>query len=347
YGMRLAARVGIHTGPVVIGEMGGGTKSEVLAVGDTTNIAARVESMAEPDSVLITAATHRLVAGLFVVDERGAEPLKGVAEPVPLYHVRQAAGIRGRLALAAARGLTPFTGREDERRFLMNRWKLAQDGEGQAVLIIGEAGIGKSRLVQQFRTELSGTPHSWFECAGSAFHQHSPFYVVSDLLQQAFAWRGEESTDVRLDGLATALQMAGLNPADTVPLVAPLLGLPVPPDRFPPPLLSPEQQRKKLLATVIAWTVLAARVQPTILVTEDLHWVDPSTLELLWLLVEQGAREPLFLLSTARPDFRSPWSMPAHHAELTLDRLDKRHVREMITRLMSQLVPPEPVVETL
>jgi predicted ATPase len=145
-------------------------------------------------------------------------------------HVRQAAGIRGRLALAAARGLTPFIGHEEERHVLMQRWALARGGKGQVVLITGEAGIGKSRLVQQFRAEVSGTPHSWFECAGSAYHQHSPSYVVSDLLQQAFAWQGEESAAARLDALATALQLAGLNPADTVPLVAPLLSLPVPPE---------------------------------------------------------------------------------------------------------------------
>jgi class 3 adenylate cyclase/predicted ATPase len=338
-GTRLAVRIGMDTGPVVIADGG-----EVF--GETANVAAHVQSVAEPDTVVITAATQRLVAGIFVVEDRGPQALKGVREPLTLYRVVQPSGVRSRLAVAAGR-LTPFVGREVELTTLLERWEQARDGEGQVVLITGEAGIGKSRLVHEFRTALSGTPHSWVEAAGSAYHQHSPFYVVSDLLRQAFAWQREESADVRLDALASALELAGLNPADSAPLVAPLLGLPVPPERFPPPLLSPEQQRKRLMATVVAWTVFAARAQPTILVTEDLHWVDPSTLELLGRLVEQGATAPLLLLCTARPDFRAPWPMRAHHAQLTLARLNQRDVREMIARLTPQLVPPEPVVETL
>src|SRR6266849_9691569 len=158
---KLAARIGIDSGAVVVGA-GAGKDADVF--GDTPNIAARVQGAAAPDTVLITADTHRLVSWLFVVEDRGAQALKGVDRPVQLYRVVQPSGVRGRLeAAAAARGLTPFVGREDELRLLMNRWERAINGEGQVALIIGEAGIGKSRLLQRFHEQIVGTPHTWIE----------------------------------------------------------------------------------------------------------------------------------------------------------------------------------------
>jgi hypothetical protein len=156
---KLAARVGIDSGAVVVGA-GPGKEADVF--GDTPNIAARVQTAAAPGTVMISADTHRLVSGLFVVEDRGAHALKGIDRPVQLYRVVQPSGVRGRLeAGAAARGLTPFVGREDELRLLMNRWEHALEGEGQVALILGEAGIGKSRLVQRFHEQIAGTPHTW------------------------------------------------------------------------------------------------------------------------------------------------------------------------------------------
>jgi class 3 adenylate cyclase len=344
HGVSLRVRVGMHTGPVVVGQ-GGGDAPDVF--GDTPNVAARVQAVTEPDTVFVTAATQRLVAGLFVVEQRGAPPLKGVPAPIALYRVLASSGMRGRLAASAAHGLTPFVGREQERRLLRDRWEQTQEGDGHVVLIAGEAGIGKSRLVQQFKRDLGGTPHTWLECACSPYHQHTPFYAAIDLMQQTFNWPADLPSESRLDTLAQALEGGGFVAAETVPIVAPLLGLPVPLERFAPLTLSPEQQRKKLIGTLVGWGIAAARVQPTVVAIEDLHWVDPSTLDFLMLLAEQGATAPLLVLLTARSEFRAPWPPRAHHAQVTLNRLSKTHVREMIAQVTAQLVPSGDMVETL
>ena len=221
---KLSARVGIDSGAVVVGA-GAGKDTDVF--GDTPNIAARVQSAAEPGTVVITDAMHRLVSGLFVVEDRGAQALKGIERPVQLYRVVQPSGVRGRFeAAAATRGLTPFVGREDELRLLMSRWERALEGEGQVALIVGEAGIGKSRMVQRFREQIAGTPHTWVEAAAGAFYQNTPFYAVTEMLRELLAWRGDESAEEQLAQLETRLELAGLKPAEALPLIAPLLNLP-------------------------------------------------------------------------------------------------------------------------
>ena len=330
---KLAARVGIDSGAVVVGA-GAGKDTDVF--GDTPNIAARVQSAAEPGTVIITDAVHRLVSGLFVVEDRGARALKGIERPVQLYRVVQPSGVRGRLeAAAAAHALTPFVGREDELRLLMNRWERALDGEGQMALIIGEAGIGKSRLAQRFHEQIAGTPHTWVEAAAGAFFQNTPFHAVTEMLRELLAWRGDESAEEQLAQLEQVLELAGLKPAEAVPLLAPLLNLTIP-AKYPPSSLSPEQQRRRLLATLVEWALSAARVQPLIIATEDLHWADPSTLELIQLLVEQGATAPLLLLYTARPEFRAQWPLRAHHTQITLNRLSARNVRTMVEEVAAR-----------
>jgi class 3 adenylate cyclase/tetratricopeptide (TPR) repeat protein len=386
---KLAARVGIDSGAVVVGA-GAGTETDVF--GEAPNIAARVQAAAPPDTVLISAATHRLVAGLFVVEDCGEHALKGVEQPMQLYRVVQPAGVRGRLAASAAyRGLTPFVGREDEMRMLTSRWQRVLDGEGQAVLIIGEAGIGKSRLLQQFHQQTAGTPHTWVEATAAPFYQNTPFYPVAEVLRQLVweqsfdrlddylrelqndstltlsrqspsphlsrskageeqagageglkedtdgvqAMGGKQPADERLDELQSGLVSAGLRPAEAIPLIAPLLHLPLS-ARYAPSSLSPELQRRRLLATLIEWLLGAARAQPLVIVIEDVHWADPSTLELIQLLLEQGATARLLLLYTARPEFHAEWPLRAHHTQITLNRLSARNVREMIAEVAAR-----------
>jgi class 3 adenylate cyclase/tetratricopeptide (TPR) repeat protein len=324
---KLSARVGIDSGAVVVGASAG---KEADVFGDAPNIAARVQAVAAPGTVLITDAVHRLVSGLFVVENRGAQALKGIEGSTQLYRVIQPSGVRGRLqAVAASRGLTPFVGREDELRSLMNRWERVLDGEGQVALITGEAGIGKSRLVQRFHEQIKDTPHTWVEATAGALFQNSPFYAVAEMLREFVAWRGDESAEEQLAQLASRLKSAGVKPAETIPLIAPLLNLQLP-AKYPPSSLSPEQQRRRLLATLVEWVLSAARVQPFVIVIEDLHWADPSTLELIQLLVEQGATSRLLLLYTARPEFHAEWPPRAHHTQITLDRLSARNVRTMV-----------------
>ena len=201
-GTRLEVRIGIHTGPVVIADGG-----EVF--GETANVAARVQSAAEPDTVAITAATHRLVAGMFVVEDRGPQTLKGVREPVTLYRVVRPSGIHSRLDVAAGR-LTGFVGREPELATVIDHWERAQDGEGQNILIVGEAGVGKSRLVRQLREHLAGIPHTWLECDATPYTESTPFYPVIELVRQGLALAPEDTLRDKLGKIEAALTRANL-----------------------------------------------------------------------------------------------------------------------------------------
>jgi class 3 adenylate cyclase len=341
---KLSARIGIDSGLVVIGQ-GAGNEAEVF--GDVPNIASRVQSAAEPGTIAITDASHRLVSGLFVVEDCGAQELKGIERPLQLYRVVRPSGMRGRFpAMAATRGMTPFVGREDELRSLLHRWERVLEGDGQVVTIVGEAGIGKSRLVQHFREELAATPHTWLECATAPFFQNTPFYAVADMLQQSFHWEASHIIEQRLAALEASLGLAGLDPDEAVPLIAPLLELPVG-TRYPPLSMAPDQQRKRLLATLVGWTFGVAKTQPLVIATEDLHWADPSTLELIQLMVEQGAHARLLLLYTARPEFHAPWPMRAHHTQLNLNRLTARNVRAMVAQVAARIALADETVATV
>jgi len=326
-GTPLAARAGIHTGSVVVSDVGVGPRTETLALGDTPNIAARVQGAAQPSEVVVTAATHRLVSGLFVVEPRGTPPLKGLAQAFELFRVVGSSGVRG-FAAAASHGLTPFVNRTEERALLRSRFERARDGEGQVVVLTGEAGIGKSRLVQVLRDEIADTPHSWLETGGSPHFTHTPFWAVGELLGSRRPGADDDPAG-RAAALARALARAGLDPAQALPLVAPLVDVPLPAGHQPV-TAAPDVVRKRLLATLAAWLYGMARLQPLVLLIEDLHWLDPSSLELLQLLVEQGSREPLLLLGTTRPEFQPPWPLRAHHTQLTLSRLPRRHARDMV-----------------
>ena len=341
---QLSARVGIDSGLVVIAK-GAGSAAEVF--GEVPNVASRVQETAAPGTVAITGATQRLVAGLFVVEDRGAQQLKGLERPLQLYRVVRPSGMRGRFpAMAATRGMTPFVGREDELRSLLHRWERVLEGDGQVVTIIGEAGIGKSRLVQRFREELAATPHTWLECATAPFFQNTPFYAIADMLQQSFHWDASHTTEQRLAALEASLGLAGLDPNEAVPLIAPLLELPLD-GKYPPLSMAPEQQRKRLLATLVGWTFGVAKTQPLVIANEDLHWADPSTLELIRLMVEQGAHARLLLLYTARPEFHAPWPMRAHHTQLNLNRLTARNVRTMVAQVAARIALADETVATV
>ncbi|HJQ85718.1 MAG TPA: AAA family ATPase [Candidatus Binatia bacterium] len=334
HGVRLAVRIGIHTGEVVIGA-GGGKEAEVF--GEAVHVAARVEQIAESDEVLVTAATCRLVPGLFVMEERGVHRLRGLPEPVALYRVLQPTGARGRLKAAGKHALTPFVGREAERALLHSRWERAQEGQGQVVLVSGEPGIGKSRLVQVFRDEIAGCPQAWVEWATSPYHEHTPFFPVIDLLQQSLVQQSGDSPEQQVSLLERALETTGLDPRESLPLVANLIGLTLPPERAAA-AGSPGEQRQRLMATLVRWVLGTAAVQPMVLVVEDLMWADPSTIELLDVLGQQAATAPLLLIYTARPEFRCPWPARSHFTTMTLNRLSRQQVRQMIGGTVPELI---------
>ena len=297
--------------------------------GEAPNIAARVQAAAEPGSVLITLNVQRQVAGLFVVEEKGAHELKGVPEPLSLYRVVRASGGGRR---GGVRALTPFVGRDEELGLLSRRWERARAGEGQLVLIVGESGLGKSRLVAEFHARFAETPHTWVEWSASQLLQNTPLHPIAEWGRQRFGV--DAPAEQRLADLENTLRLVGLDPAEHVPLLAPLVDIPLPPERaasFPP-----EELRRRQLAAMTAWYVAGARSQPVVLAFEDLHWADPTSLDLLRALAERCAQAPLLLLATTRPEFRPPWSLRSHHSLISLSPLDRAGVARMVGEISAK-----------
>lgn len=343
HGVKLAVRVGIQTGSVVMGQ-GGGEGTDVF--GDAPNVASRVQSAAEPNAVFITGKVHELVSGLFLFEDRGAHQLKGIEHPVRLYRAIQATATRQRIRGASTRALTPFVGREDDMSLLLSRWERARDGQGQLVLVTGEPGIGKSRLVEEFRAHIREDLHVWVECAGEQLLQGTPFHAVTQILNQGLGWSGDETAEERLFQLERRLDRAGLKLGEAVPLIAEMLGLPII-EKYAAPMLAPEQKRKRLLANLGEWVLSVSRLQPMVVAMEDLHWVDPSTLELTQTLVERAATAPLLLLCTGRPEFRAPWPTRSYHTQITLSRLNERHTREMVAAVIARAALAQEMIDAV
>jgi class 3 adenylate cyclase/tetratricopeptide (TPR) repeat protein len=327
---KLFARLGIHSGAVVVGAGAGGGDD---IFGDVPNIAARVQAAAEPGTVLVTEATHRLVAGLFEAVERGPQNLKGIAQPQRLYLVKQQ--IAGRRRSAVRPRLTPFIGREDQLKFLLDRWNRTRQGNAQVVFLVGEPGIGKSRLIRQFQEQIAGDAHIWIEAAGDQLAQNTPFHAVAEMLRGQVVSSSPENAEQSIEQLASLLRVAGLRPRQTLPLIASLLNLPVP-NTYPAGPAGPEEQRRQLLAALCGWAIGTARAQPAVLVLEDIQWADASTVEFAKLVAESGGEAPLMRIYSARPGFDLSGLIGSNHAQLTLERLSDREARAMV-----KLVAPE------
>jgi class 3 adenylate cyclase/predicted ATPase len=346
-GVRLAVRVGLHTGLVVVGEMGGGGRQEQLALGDTPNIAARIQGLAAPDTMVISAATQRLIEGYFTCHALGAQTLKGVATPLQVHQVVGATEVQQRFDVAAARGLTPLVGREHEVSILRDRWAQAQAGRGHIVVLSGEAGIGKSRLVQVVKDEMIGATALRIEYRCSPYHQHSALYPVIAHLERVLAIRQDDTPEDRLRKLEEALRPSPLPLAEAVPLFAALLAVPLP-AVYPSLTLTPQRQRQKTLEALLTWLLVLTEQQPVLFIVEDLHWIDPSTLEFLTLLVDQGPTARLLTLLTCRPEFQVPWGWRTHLTPMALQRLPQSQVEAMIARVTGgKALPPEVVTQVV
>jgi class 3 adenylate cyclase len=330
----LVARVGLETGLAVVDAAG-----EIY--GDVTNIAARLQALAEPGAVLITARVQRQVAGLFVAEERGTHTLKGVPEPTALCRLIRASGGGRR---SGVRQLTPFVVREEEMAMLMRRWERARQGEGQLVLIVGDPGLGKSRLIEEFHGRPRDTPHTWLEWSCSQLLQNTPLHPIAEWGRQRFGG-ADVSAERRFAELESTLVQLKLDPAENAPLLAPLLDIPLPLERAS--TLAPDELRRRQLAALTASVMASARVQPMVLAIEDLHWADPTTLDVLRSIARHGALAPLFIVATTRPEFRPPWDMRSHHAIISLAPLDRAQVRDMIAELWARHAPPREVVDSV
>jgi len=345
-GVHLAVRLGIHTGVVVVGEVGGGTRQEQLALGETSNLAARLQGLAAPNTLVISAATLQLLGSFFAYQSLGTHRVKGIVQPLEVYQMLYESTARSRLEVAGSTGLTPLVGREQEVGLLRERWAQVKDGLGQVVLLSGEAGIGKSRLVQVLKEQVATEPQAWLTpCQCSPYYQNSALYPMIDLLERvALRFEREESPPQKLSKLEGFLVQYGLPLAETVPLLATLLSLPLTAD-YAPLTLPPEQQKQKTLQILLTILLRIAAQQPVLFVMEDLHWVDPTTLEFLSLLVDQGPTAPILALFTFRPDFSPPWTGRSHLTQVTLPRLPRQQATEMTGRVAHGKALPAEVVE--
>ena len=306
--------------------------------GDAPNIAARVQGAAEPGSILITATVQRQTAGLFVAEDRGQHELKGVSAPMTLYRVVRASGGGRR---GGARALTPLVGREEELDLLTRRWERARKGEGQLALIVGEPGLGKSRLMEEFHGRLGETPHTWVEWSSSQLLQNTPLHPIAEWGRQRFG--ADLPAEQRLADLENTLGLIGLDPTEYAPLLAPLVDVLLPEDRAAK--LAPEELRRRQLAAMTAWILAAARTQAVVLAFEDLHWADPTSLDLMRALAERGAQAPLLIIATTRPEFRPPWSVRSHHSVISLSPLDRVQIAKMVAELSARHALPRDIVE--
>jgi class 3 adenylate cyclase/tetratricopeptide (TPR) repeat protein len=342
-GIRLAIRVGIHTGVVVVGAIGGHGHQEQLALGDTPNVAARLQGLASPDTIVVSAATQRLIQSAFACQELGTHAIEGVPTPVQVFRVVGERDPQSRVE--AGGGLTTLVGREEELGLLLEHWGRAKDGQGQVVVLSGEAGVGKSRLVQVVRDRVAGEGHICVEWRSSPYHQQSPFYPVIAYLRRLLRWRSEETPAAKLRKLEALLTQHGYALAEAVPLFASLLTLPLP-EHYQPVTLAPQRQKSRTLEALLAWRWHGPQQGPILFAVEDLHWLDPSTLELLDLLIERAPPRLLTLL-TCRPAFRPRWAPSAQLSVLTLSRLPRPQAALMVERVAGAKAVPIAVREQL
>jgi len=335
----LAVRIGIHTGLTVVGGSG-----EELALGDTPNVAARMQSLAQPDSVLVSAATRRLLGEHFHIESLGAQALKGLEQPMEVFRVLG--------ELSAQEGASPhppsapLVGRDQEAGLLLDRWERAAEGDGQVVLITGDPGIGKSRIVHALDEQLAGTLHHRMELRCSPYYTHTPLYPVVERLPQRLGWAAGDNVEVEIDKLVQFLSRLSVPLQESVGLLATLLGRPVP-ERHALPEMSPERQRRRTLETLTAIVLALAKERPALLAVEDLHWADPTTLELISRYIEQAPTARLLILLTARPGFDSPWGTRSYLTPLALNRLTRRQTGELVEKLTRGKPLPKEVAEQI
>jgi class 3 adenylate cyclase/predicted ATPase/energy-coupling factor transporter ATP-binding protein EcfA2 len=340
------ARVGIATGMVVVGEQGvDALTREKSVVGETPNFAAHLQAATPPNTVIISAATRQLIGDVFTFEEVTLTNLKNATEPVAAWRVIGEKASTSRFAARGAR-LTGFVGREQEVALLTDRWHLATQGEGQVVLLQGEAGIGKSRIVEAFRGLIAETPHRVIHCQCSPFHTDSALYPVIAPIETAANIAPDDSPAARLDKLETLLKQSADRLEDVVPLFAALLSIPVG-DRYPPPDPDPQRRRERTLSALTNQIVSFARQGTMLVILEDAHWADPTTLDFFGRVIVALESVPALLIITHRPEFKPAWMRHTHVTALSLNRLGRRHCSAMVGSVARGKTLPANVLEEI
>ena len=335
----LQTRVGIATGLVVVGDLiGSGASQEQAIVGETPNLAARLQGVAEPNSVVIAESTRKLLGNLFELEDLRAQDLKGIAGPVRAWAALRPASVESRFEAFHASGLTELVGREEELEILLRRWSKAKTGEGQVVLLSGEAGIGKSRLTAALLERIADEPQTRLRYFCSPQHADSAFYPIIGRMERAAGFAHDDTPQARLDKLDALLAQTSTSKQDAA-LFAELLSLPND-GRYPALQPASQQRRQRTLDALFAQIEALARQSPVLMIVEDVHWIDPTSLEALGRVVDRIANLGVLLIVTFRPEFEPPWIGRPHVTSLTINRLPRREVEAMIDRVIGNKLLP-------
>jgi class 3 adenylate cyclase/predicted ATPase len=341
--VKLQTRVGIATGLVVVGDLiGAGSAQEQSVVGETPNLAARLQTLADPDAVVIAAGTRRLVGDLFEYRDLGAVEVKGIAEPVPAWQVLGPSAVASRFEALRGSALARLVGRDEEIDLLLRRWARAKAGDGQVVLVSGEAGLGKSRITAALEERLHAEPHLRLRYFCSPYHQDSALFPFIDQIGRASEFARDDPPASKLEKLEALLTLAA-PPEEDVAFLADLLSLPVS-ERYPLPNLSPQRKKERTLEALIRQLEGLACRQPIVMVFEDAHWIDPTSRELLDLTVDRVRSLPVLLIVTFRPEFQPPWTGQPQVTTLALNRLDRRDRAVLVEQIAGGKTLPDEVV---